>query len=124
MKKKFTTMTFKICLITFGLILHATNSWAVFGAVDKAYNGAEIQTPNNQTMVSGETYLFEWVGRPAPGATVVTLFSLFDQSSPWSEITFETFGGGANGSSDRFQTQQTQGGTGGREWVLSYGGCP
>lgn len=105
MKKIFTTMTFRICLIISGLILYPTNSWAVFGAVDKAYNGAEIQTPDNQTMTSGETYLFEWVGRPAPGATVVTLFSLFDQSSPWSEITFETFGGGANGSSERFQTQ-------------------
>lgn len=111
MKKTLIRVISRTSTLLFGLILQSTHSWAAFGAVDQPYNGAEIQTPGNQVLAEGNTYLFEWVGRPAPGATVVTLFSLYDQSSPWSEITFETFGGGANGSSDRFQTQYiTQGG--------------
>lgn len=95
-------------VLLFSVLLHGEQAW---GDADESYNGAEIQTPSNQVLNEGTSYLFEWVGRPAPGETAVTLFSLYDQSSPWSEITFETFGGGADGSSDAFQTQYiTQGG--------------
>ena len=87
------------------------DAWALVGAVNDSYNGAEIQTPDSLVLTEGSAYLFEWEARPAPGKTAITLFSFFDQSSPWSEITFELFGGGSNGSSAAFQTQyMTEGG--------------
>ncbi len=70
-----------------------------------AYNGAEIQSGTLFTLTKGQTYRAEWIGQPAAGKTAITLFSMFDQTYPWTEMGFETFGGAANGSWYSYQTQ-------------------
>lgn len=79
---------------------------------NESYDGAEIAS--EQTFSAGATHRIRWRARPAAGKTAITLFSLFNEHSPWSEITFEAFGGGANGSTEKYQTQyitQQDGGT-------------
>ena len=105
MKKPLIAMTFRLCTIILALTLHVTHSWAVFDVADKSYTGAKIHTQADQRVVRCETYILTWVARPVPGATIGNLFSFFDPSSFWNEMTLETFDGGANTSNDPSQAQ-------------------
>jgi regulation of enolase protein 1 (concanavalin A-like superfamily) len=70
-----------------------------------SYDGAEVSTHETYTLNRGSTYKAEWIAKPVKGKAAITLLSLFDNSSPWTEICFETFGGNAGTSSNLFQTQ-------------------
>lgn len=72
-------------------------------AAGDSYDGAEVAI--NQTFSAGSTHRVRWRARPTAGRTAISLFSLFEEASPWSEITFETFGGSSDGSDAKFQTQ-------------------
>ncbi len=81
------------------------NSLEQVAGVNDPYAAAEIQNPSNITLTPGTTYKIEWNAKVAPGQDAISLLSFFDSSDPWSEITFEFFGGGADGSYFSFQSQ-------------------
>lgn len=81
------------------------------------YTGGEIQS-RDLLCQPGRRTKVEWVAKPAVGNYVVSLFSLFNSEGlffgdtpkrerpPWTEITFEMFGGAAHCQDWRqFQTQ-------------------
>jgi hypothetical protein len=68
-----------------GVSVEQTTDDSRVSGINDMYNGAELRSKTAITLSKGTTYQTIWRAKPARGKSAVTLFSMYDETNPWTE---------------------------------------